>query len=190
MDNTGLIIVAAVVIVAIVLAAWWFSQRKRSERLQHHFGPEYERMVDEVGDRRQAEAELAEREKRVKELSIRELSPAEQESFSTAWRDVQARFVDDPDAATADADTLVVRVMEARGYPMGDFEQRAADVSVQHPDLVRNYRAGHALRERYDLGDATTEDMRQAMVHYRSLFTELLGENDRSETEDRVWRTA
>jgi hypothetical protein len=190
MDNTGLFIVAVIVILVVAFAAWWFWQRARSQQLRERFGPEYERTVDEVGDRRRAESELASREQRVKELSIRALSSAEQETFAQAWRVVQARFVDDPGAATADADTLVVRVMEARGYPMGDFEQRSADISVQHPDLVRNYRAGHALREQYDLGDATTEDLRQAMVHYRSLFTELLGQDYEKETETEARRTA
>ena len=176
MDNTALIVVAVVVIAVVLLAAWWISQRNRSKELHERFGPEYERAVDEVGDRRRAEAELAAREKRVKELSIRDLSPSERARFSQSWTEVQARFVDDPRAATIEADNLVGSVMEARGYPVGDFEQRASDISVEHPDLVQNYRAAHGLRQRSDRGDASTEDLRQALVHYRSLFAELLGE--------------
>jgi hypothetical protein len=176
MDITAFIVVAVIVVVVIALAAWWVSQRRRSEELRERFGPEYERTVDEVGDRRAAESELASREKRVKELSLRDLSPAERARFGEAWRDIQARFVDDPRAATGDADQLVVRVMEARGYPMGDFEQRAADISVDHPALVQNYRGARDIRQRSERGDATTEDLRQAMVHYRALFAELLGE--------------
>ena len=178
MDISGLIVVAVVVILVVAFAAWWISRRRRSEQLQERFGPEYHRTVDQVGDRGKAESELVSREKRMKELSIRDLSPAERASFSEAWTAVQARFVDDPRGATAEADILVVRVMEARGYPMGDFDQRAADISVEHPDLVQNYRAARGLRDRNDRGEASTEDLRQAMVHYRSLFSELLGETD------------
>src|SRR3954451_5600591 len=162
MDNTALFIVAVVVILAIVIAAWWFAQRRRSEQLRERFGPEYERTVDEVGDRRKAESELASREKRVKELSIRDLSPAERTHFADSWHDIQARFVDDPLGAAGDADRLVVRVMEARGYPMGDFDQRAADISVQHPELVQNYRAARDIHLRSERGNASTEDLRQA----------------------------
>src|SRR5437867_4027594 len=176
MDNTGLIVLAVIVILAVAIAAWWISQRRRSEQLREHFGPEYERTVDEIGDRRRAESELASREKRMKELDIRDLSAGERARFAESWTDVQAHFVDDPRAATAEADTLVVQVMEARGYPMGDFEQRAQDISVEHPALVQNYRSARGIRQRSDRGDATTEDLRQAMVHYRSLFAELLGE--------------
>jgi hypothetical protein len=178
MDNTALFIVAVVVILAVVMVAWWFAQRRRSAQLQEHFGPEYERTVDEIGDRRKAESELASREKRVNELSIRDLSPVERTNFADSWRDIQAHFVDDPVSATGDADRLVVLVMEARGYPMGDFDQRAADISVQHPDLVQNYRGARDIHLRSERGDASTEDLRQAMVHYRSLFAELLGEKE------------
>jgi hypothetical protein len=130
--------------------------------------------VDQYGDQRKAEAELAAREKRVRKLEIRPLRPAEHSRFAEAWQKTQARFVDEPSQAVRDADALVKEVMQARGYPVGDFEQRAADVSVDHPNVVLNYRGAHDIVARNNSGNATTEDLRQALVHYRSLFEELL----------------
>jgi len=175
MDAT-LIIVAVVIIVILVAAVWWYSMRQRSAKLQEKFGSEYERTVAEKGDTRKAEDELRDRQKRVSKLEMRPLAADERRRFNDEWRAVQARFVDDPSAAVRDADTLVGRVMEARGYPVGDFEQRAADVSVDHPSVLEHYRAAHAVALRHAQGQASTEDLRQAMVHYRALCAELLEE--------------
>jgi FtsZ-interacting cell division protein ZipA len=175
MDAT-LIIVAVVIIAILIVAVWWYSMRQRSAKLQEKFGSEYERTVAEKGDTRKAEDELRDRQKRVSKLEIRPLAADERRRFNDEWRAVQARFVDDPSAAVRDADTLVGRVMEARGYPVGDFEQRAADVSVDHPSVLEHYRAAHAVALRHAQGQASTEDLRQAMVHYRALCAELLEE--------------
>lgn len=165
-------IVIAVAAVVVLLAIWWMASRKRrTSHLREGFGPEYDRTVDEAGSRREAEADLTEREKRRDELDITPLAPGTRDRFADRWRTVQERFVDDPSAALRDAHVLVVEVMRERGYPTDDFEQRAADVSVDHPHVVENYRSAHAITER---GDADTEDQRQALVHYRALFDELL----------------
>lgn len=170
--ETWVWIVIAVAAVAVLLAIWWAASRsRRTGRLREGFGPEYDRTVDETGSRRRAESELTEREKRHDELDIRPLSPGARDRFADRWSTVQERFVDDPNSALREAHGLVVEVMRERGYPTDDFEQRAADVSVDHPHVVENYRSAHAITER---GDADTEDQRQAMVHYRALFDELL----------------
>jgi FtsZ-interacting cell division protein ZipA len=182
MPDATLIIVAVVIIAILVAAVWWYSMRQRSAKLQEKFGPEYERTVAEKGDTRKAEDELTDRQKRVSKLEIKPLAADERRRFNDEWRAVQARFVDDPSAAVRDADTLVGRVMEARGYPVGDFEQRAADVSVDHPTVLEHYRAAHAVALRHAQGQASTEDLRQAMVNYRALFTELLEEQQTVET--------
>lgn len=171
MDPKVWIIIAAVVI-AVVVIAWIVARKRRTEALQHRFGPEYDRALREKGDR--AEADLLERQRRVEKFSIRELSPAERERFVTDWRVVQSRFVDDPKGAVRDADELVTRLMQARGYPMTNFEQRAADISVDHPRVVDNYRAAREIAIRQQRGQATTEDLRNAIIYYRSLFDELL----------------
>jgi hypothetical protein len=162
----ALVVVAAVVVVALVV--WQGLRAKRTRSLQERFGPEYDRTVDRADGRREAEAELAAREKRREELDIRPLTEASRRRYLEEWQRVQARFVDDPSGAVDDADALIQAVLRERGYPVDDFEQRAADVSVDHPHVVENYRAGHRLAS----GD--TEERRQAMVHYRSLFDELL----------------
>lgn len=182
MPDATLIIVAVVIIAILVAAVWWYSMRQRSAKLQEKFGPEYERTVAEKGDTRKAEDELTDRQKRVSKLEIKPLAADERRRFNDEWRAVQARFVDDPSAAVRDADTLVGRVMEARGYPVGDFEQRAADVSVDHPTVLEHYRAAHAVALRHAQGQASTEDLRQAMVNYRALFAELLEEPRTVET--------
>ena len=160
--------------VVIAVGALLFFQRRRSAALQKKFGPEYQRAVGQFGGERKAETELAAREKRVRSLNIRALTPEEQMRFADAWKKAQTRFVDEPSQAAADADILVKELMQSRGYPMGDFEQRAADISVDHPNVVSNYRAAREIALRNKAGKATTEDIRQAMVHYRSLFDELL----------------
>ena len=172
--NTTAILLLVLIVVVIAVGAVLFWQRRRSAELQKRFGPEYQRAVGQFGDQRKAEAELAAREKRVRSLEIRPLRAAEQARFSDAWKKAQTRFVDEPSQAAADADILVKELMQARGYPMGDFEQRAANISVAHPNVVNNYRAAREIALRNNAGKATTEDIRQAMVHYRSLFEELL----------------
>jgi len=169
------IIVAAVVIALLALAAWFFSHKKRqSERLQHRFGPEYGRAVGELGGRTKAESELKAREKRVEHLTITPLAPAEAARFSQAWSALQGRFVDNPKGVVVQADELVRELMLKRGYPMGDFERRAADISVDHPAVVENYRAAQAIAVRDERGEADTEELRKAVVHYRVLFDEML----------------
>jgi hypothetical protein len=173
-NQTALIIVAAIALVAIVGLAYVLMTRRKREHLQTRFGPEYEREVALAGDTRKAEALLEEREKRVEKLRVRPVPPEMADRFQRSWQHVQARFVDEPGAAVSEADALVRKVMETRGYPVGSFEQRAADVSVDHPGVVANYRAAHDIAVRRDRGEASTEDLRQAMVHYRALFSELL----------------
>ena len=167
----ALVIVAVLVVIAVALVM----RRRRTGQLRRRFGPEYDRAVTQQhGDARRAEATLADREKRVEAFPLRALSAVDREAYAMEWAAVQRRFVDDPSAAVGTADRLVNRVMTDRGYPMTDFEQRAADISVSYPAVVQNYRAGHEIVERHTDGQATTEELRQAMVHYRSLFDELL----------------
>jgi hypothetical protein len=184
MDTRILIAVVAGVLV-LAVAVWIFMRKRRTDELRGRYGPEYDRVVRERGDRRRAEAILEQREKRVEQLAIRPLPADERARFAEAWRSDQARFVDDPSRAVAEADRLVADLMMARGYPVGDFEQRAADISVDHPKVVENYRIAHdiALRERR--GEASTEDLRNAMVHYRALFDDLLADERPVSTEVR-----
>lgn len=177
MDTTLVIVlvVAAIAVLAIAAAAWAYNKKKSTENLRTGFGPEYERTVEEQGDRGKAEAELKERQKRVDKLDIRALTANESEAFAKSWAATQARFVDSPEQASGEADKLVTEVMEARGYPVGDFEQRAADVSVDHPQFVENYRSARRIADANERGEATTEDLRQGMVNYRALFDDLLG---------------
>jgi FtsZ-interacting cell division protein ZipA len=176
MPDATLIIIAVAIIAILIAAAWWYSMRQRTAQLQEKFGPEYRRTVAEKGDTRKAEDELTDRQRRVAKLQIRPLAADERRSFHDEWQAVQARFVDDPSASIDDADTLVGRVMEARGYPVGDFEQRAADVSVDHPIFLEHYRSAHDIALRQAEGQASTEDLRQAMVNFRALFADLLEE--------------
>ena len=172
MDSTVIwVLIAVVLIGAIALITL---SRVRSQRLRQQFGPEYDRTIRTEGNVRKAEAALEARAKRVATLHIRPLTPADADRFDTSWRAVQARFVDDPKGAVTEADRLVGEVMAARGYPVGDFEQRVADISVDHPDVVMNYRAAREVALQHAEGKASTEDLRQAMVHYRALFTDLL----------------
>ena len=172
MDTTMMLVIVLALIAAGV--AILLLQRQRSVRLRDRFGPEYERTREAIGDARRAEAELAAREKRVDKFRIRPLDPAEAARFGEVWRHVQTLFVDDPKGAIAEADHLVNEVMTARGYPMADFDQRTADVSVDHPVVVEHYRAARAIAVRNDAGAASTEDLRQAVIHYRALFEDLL----------------
>jgi hypothetical protein len=172
MDTWVWIVIAAAAVAFVVLLAMWVAARKRRRaHLQEGFGPEYDRTVEEAGSKRKAESELADREKRRGELDIRPLAPGTRDRFADRWSTVQERFVDDPSGALNDAHVLVIEVMRERGYPTDDFEQRAADVSVDHPHVVENYRAAYAISER---DTADTEEQRQGMKHYRALFDELL----------------
>lgn len=175
--NPTLIALTAAVILAVAVLAWLYVQRRRkttTANLRQRFGPEYERAVGEHGSERQAEAQLAARETRVDRLKIRDLDPAKRKEFSGQWQALQSRFVDGPTAAVTEADALLSTVMQARGYPVADFNQRAADISVDHPRVVANYRSAHEIAVRLEKGEASTEDLRTAMIHYRSLFEELV----------------
>ena len=177
--NTGLLVaitvIAAILVVAAILAARW----QRSRGLRERFGPEYERTMARTGDRRAGEAELADREQRRRRLEVHDLDPAARTRYQEAWHATQGKFVDDPVGATREADQLVSSVMSERGYPVDEeFEQRAADVSVDHPRVAENYRAAHAVSMANERGLASTDDLRQAFVHYRSLFAELLDSGD------------
>ena len=174
-------IVALVVIIAVVVAILVRERRKKTERLRARFGSEYERTVLERGSERNAQAALAAREERVESLKIHDLAPAERERFLNEWQLVQSRFVDHPRGSVIEADELVASLMHARGYPVVDFEQRAADISVNHPRVVENYRSAHAIAQRPAGTEITTEDMRTAMLQYRALFDELLQVNARNE---------
>lgn len=191
MDKTTLIIVAAVVVV-LVVAGFLLMQRRRTEQLQSRFGSEYDHAVKEVGDKRKAEAELQERQERVEKLNIRPLDPAKREQFIAGWQNVQAEFVDSPENSIRDADILLQDVMEARGYPVKDFDQVAADLSVDHPSVVQHFRTAHDIARRHERGEGDTEDLRNAMINYRALFDELVNDTpeagnastDRRKTDD------
>lgn len=171
-----MIAVIVVILVIVVIAAVVMAQRRKAA-MRQRFGPEYDRAVKERGSERAAQSVLAEREKRVSKFNIRELGEPERRQYAERWRTVQARFVDDPRGAVIDADDSVAALMGARGYPMADFDQRAADLSVDHPRVVEHYRAAHEIAGRHRQGKASTEDLRQAMIHYRSLFEDLLNGN-------------
>ncbi len=174
--NTNTLIIAAVVIILVIVAVVLFMRNRGTAKLRDRFGPEYARAVEEGGGRRAAEVQLHEREKRVEGFSIHPLGIGDRERFAASWRQVQTEFVDNPERAVTHADEVVGDVMATRGYPVSDFEQRSADLSVDHPVVVQNYRAAHDIAMRQGRGEASTEDLRQAMIHYRSLFDELIGE--------------
>ena len=176
LSDPKFIVLAAVVILVIAVLAWLYVRKRRSTTadLRQKFGPEYERAVLKHGSEREAQSKLEDREKRVEKLNIRDLDPTEHERFSKRWEAVQSRFVDSPKGAVAEADDLVSSVMKARGYPVSDFDQRAADISVDHPRVMENYRSAHEIALRVGKDQATTEDLRTAMIHYRSLFEELV----------------
>ena len=175
MTTTNLIIavVAILLIMGLIMAAG-FSRRQRTKKFQNKFGPEYDRTVKSAGNEKKAQAELGERQKHVDSLSIRPLSDNERERYLAAWAAVQAKYVDKPGQATVEADHLITDVMKARAYPVSDFEQRAADISINYPDLVSNYRAARAIALKNEQHKADTDELRQAFIYYRSLFDELL----------------
>jgi hypothetical protein len=178
----------------LVVLALVAGRQRRSRRLRERFGPEYDRTVAEAGDRKEAESRLEERTTRRERLDIVPLDPADRVRYVEAWRLTQARFVDEPAEATREADRLITAVMRDRGYPIDDFEQRAADVSVDHPQVVDDYRAAQAIASANERSEASTEDLRQALVHYRSLFEELLevdrADDDRQPDDGRADRPA
>jgi FtsZ-interacting cell division protein ZipA len=177
--STWVWIVIAVVVAIVVLAIVWSALRsKRTRALQDTFGNEYDRTVDQSGGRRAAERELLDRQKQHDELDIRPLSPESRDRYVKRWQSTQARFVDDPRGAVAEADRLVQDVMQERGYPTKDFERRVADISVDHPDLVEKYRNADGIARRSERGEASTEDMRHSVRHYRALFAVLLETDD------------
>ena len=174
LDTQSWIILAAVVALGLVAIGAWFYRRKQSHNLQERFGPEYGRTVSELGGRTKGESELKAREKRVERLDILPLAPPEAARFTEAWRALQSRFIDNPKGVVVEAEQLVRELMEKRGYPMGDFERRAGDISVDHPDVVANYRSAQSIAVRDQQETADTEELRKAVVHYRALFDELL----------------
>lgn len=180
------VVIAAVAVVVILAVVFWMMQsRRKSNRLREGFGPEYERTVRDSGGKREAERDLEARQKRVAALDIRPLNAEDQARFSQQWSDTQTQFVDSPSDAIVQADRLVVQVMQVRGYPVGDFDRRTEDISVDHPNVVPVYRTAHATAERNAKGEATTEDLRQAMVQYRVLFNELLESPEAPVDDDR-----
>jgi hypothetical protein len=184
MDETVLIaILVGIAVLALVGVLVW--QRRRTDTLRSQYGPEYQRAVEETGDRRKAESELVKRQERVKHLDIRPLEADERNRFAADWRTVQGRFVDDPKGAVTEADRLVEDTMKVRGYPISDFDQQAADLSVHHPRVVDNYRAARDIARRHRRGEASTEDLRQAMVYYRELFVDLLEDREGATQEAR-----
>jgi hypothetical protein len=179
-NSQTLIVVASVIVAIIVIAVvWTYSQRQRRVRLRERFGPEYDRAVEAAGTPTKAEAILEDRTRRVERLKIRSLSQEQADSFAREWRQIQGQFVDDPNGAVEAADRLVGQVMAARGYPLDDFETRAADLSVDHPRVVENYRIARSVAIRREKGQAETEELRQAVVNYRTLFEDLLEVSDR-----------
>ena len=186
------VIAIALIAIFVLLAVigWLAAGRRRSAQLKQRFGPEYDRTVASTRERRRAESELEQRRRRVDQLRIRALDDNERDRFSAMWRVVQTRFVDEPAEAVGDADQLIGKVMAARGYPVADFEQRAADVSVNHPQVVDHYRIAHGIAARGDGTTADTEDLRQAMLHYRALFSDLLETGEHATDSSRPTESA
>ena len=173
---TQLIVVSAVLVVVVLIAVGWLVERRRARTrdLRNRFGSEYDRAVLTHGSSQKAEAKLADRETRVEALKIRDLGVTERERFVAEWCTVQSRFVDHPKAAVAEADDLINALLEARGYPKTGFEQRAADISVHYPRVMENYRLAHSTAVRLNQAEATTEELRTAMIQYRAIFDDLL----------------
>ncbi len=182
MDNWVWIVIGVVVAIVVLGVMFGALRTRRSRSLHDQFGSEYDRTVGKAGGRREAEQELRERQKRHDELELRPLSQDARERYLQQWQATQGRFVDDPTGAVSEADDLVQRVMRDRGYPVDDFEQRAADISVEHPDLVEKYRTANGIARASERGEASTEDLRHSVRHYRALFVELLEVDGDGET--------
>ncbi len=175
MEWPWILTIIAAVVLLVVLAAMLAARRRRSEALRQKFGPEYDQAVAEAGNTARAEAELAARQKRVQAFDIHPLADEERQRFGQAWLGAQTRFVDEPRQAIIDAEQLVVAALQARGYPMSDFDQLAADLSVEHSQVVAHYRAAREIAKANEAGHASTEQLRQGLIHYRALFDDLLG---------------
>jgi len=196
MDTWVWIVIAAVVVAVVAIVAIVVMRQRRRTELRESFGSEYDRAVAREGDVRKGESDLMARRERRAELDIRPLSPQSRTTYARSWEQTQARFVDNPATALAEADALIIAVMEERGYPMDDFERRAEDISVDHPDVVQHYRAAHDISVRVDedpnastsstVSDVSTEDLRQGLVHYRALFQELLEPDEDEPSRDRA----
>jgi len=196
MDTWVWIVIAAVVVAVVAIVAIVVMRQRRRTELRESFGSEYDRAVARQGDVRKGESDLMARRERRAELDIRPLSPQSRTTYARSWEQTQARFVDNPATALAQADALIIAVMEERGYPMDDFERRAEDISVDHPDVVQHYRAAHDISVRVDedpnastsstVSDVSTEDLRQGLVHYRALFQELLEPDEDEPSRDRA----
>src|SRR6266498_741134 len=186
MDMWVWIVIAVVAAIVLLAVLWSATRARRTRSLQDRFGREYDRTIEHAGDKREAERELREREKRHEQLDLRPLAPEQRDRYIEQWEVTQGRFVDDPSGAVAEADRLVQRVMKDRGYPVDDFEQRVADISVEHPDLVEKYRTANGIARASERGEASTEDLRHSVRHYRALFVELLevGEGEDAFTRD------
>jgi FtsZ-interacting cell division protein ZipA len=178
MDTWVWIVIAVVAVIVVLAVAWSATRTRRSRELKDTFGQEYDRTVEQTGDRRAAEKELRERQKQHEELDIRPLSRESRDRYVRQWQSTQARFVDDPKGAVAEADMLVQQVMQERGYPVDDFDRRVAEISVEHPDLVEKYRTAHGIAQKSDRNEASTEELRHSVRHYRALFSELLETSD------------
>jgi hypothetical protein len=179
MSSTQVVLIIVVLLVILAVGAGvWYASRRRA--LRHRFGPEYDRAVAESDSRAAAERELRERERRHDELELRELDPESRERYSASWEEIQARFLDDPNAAVREADELVTRLIAERGYPTDDYDEQLAHLSVEHARTLGHYRDAHEISQASERGDATTEQLRQALVHYRELFADLLGTTSRS----------
>jgi len=191
MSNTTLIIVivvAVIVIVAIVIVGYQMARKRRTTQLREQYGPEYDRAVDQADSQREAESELRDRAKRHEQFELRSLDSAEREDFARRWSDVQSQFVDDPNTAVHNADLLVVEVMSARGYPVDDFDQRADDLSVSHPEVTQRYREARRIAQSNEDGTVDTEDLRQAVTSYRSLVQALLADDGDRTRDDATGR--
>jgi hypothetical protein len=183
MDTWVWMVIVGVAAIVLLGVMWGAARTRRTRALQDRFGREYDRAIEHAGDRREAERELREREKRHEQLELRPLAPEARDRYVQDWQATQGRFVDDPTGAVKDADTLVQGVMKDRGYPVDDFEQRAADISVEHPELVERYRTAHGIAQASERGEASTEDLRHSVRHYRALFVELLEVQDEGPVE-------
>jgi FtsZ-interacting cell division protein ZipA len=184
MDTWIWIVIAVAAAIALLAVVWGAVRKRRTSTLQEQFGREYDRTVEHTGGRREAERELRDRQKRHDELELRPLAPEARDRYVQRWQSTQSRFVDDPKGAVAEADVLVQQVMKDRGYPVDDFEQRAADISVEHPDLVERYRTAHGIAQASERNEASTEDLRHSVRHYRALFAELLEVRGDGEVEN------
>ncbi|MGI5132158.1 hypothetical protein ACQEVB_35510 [Pseudonocardia sp. CA-107938] len=183
MDTTTLVLIIVVIVLVLVVAIGGFmlARARRSQQLQDRYGPEYQRSLDETGDRRAAEAELAEREARRKKLDVRDLSAEERQHFAASWTEVQRGFVDDPVRAVREADALVVEIMRTRGFPADDADRRTDDIAVDHPEIAQRYRDARAVRDATNQGSVDTETQRNAITSYRDLVEALLGDQHAAE---------